>query len=59
MQLFDEDVMDAVWKEEQKHIKCIQDPDPSVVQLYTETGSVTKGRESEGAAEGIRPPMIY
>jgi len=41
--LFDTDVMNAVWTEEQKHIQCIQDPDLTVVQLYTETGYVTKG----------------
>jgi hypothetical protein len=43
MELFDADVMKQIWKEEQKHIPCIQDPDPNVVQLYTVTGSLVKG----------------
>ena len=43
VELFDTDVMTQVWKEEQRHIQCIQDPDPEVVQLYTETGSLVKG----------------
>jgi len=43
MELFDDDVMAGIWKVEKTHVKCIQDPDPSVVQLYTEIGSVVKG----------------
>jgi hypothetical protein len=42
MELFDQKVMNQMWKEEQ-HSQCIQDPDPEVVQLYTETGSLLKG----------------
>ncbi|XP_056120618.1 uncharacterized protein LOC130097702 [Rhinichthys klamathensis goyatoka] len=31
----------AIWQEQRRHLECIQDP-PSV-QLYTQTGTITKG----------------
>jgi len=43
VELFDTDVMTKIWATEQKHVQCLQDPDPDTVQLYTETGSLTKG----------------
>ena len=36
------DVITQIWAEEQKHVQCLQDPDPDIVKLYTETGSLTK-----------------
>jgi len=42
VELFDMDVITQIWAEEQKHVQCLQDPDPDIVKLYTETGSLTK-----------------
>lgn len=39
--LFDPGTMQQIWKEQQRHIACIQDP--KGVQLYTKTGSKKKG----------------
>lgn len=39
--LFNKEVMQQIWKEQQRHIACIQDP--VGVQLYTQTGSLEKG----------------
>ncbi len=33
--------MSTIWEEQQRHVKCIQDP--SNVQLYTITGHILKG----------------
>ncbi len=38
--LLEEDVSD-IWKEEKRHIACIQDPE--CYQLYTKTGGLSKG----------------
>jgi hypothetical protein len=40
--LLDHDRIQALWKQQRQHIKCIQDP-PGI-QLYTKTGSLMKGR---------------
>ena len=40
--LFNKEVMQQIWKEQQCHIACIQDP--VGVQLYSQTGSLEKGR---------------
>ena len=32
-----------IWKEQQRHIPCIQDPEDTGVQLYTKTGTLQKG----------------
>ncbi len=37
------DTMQQIWKEQQHHIACIQDPDGTGVQLYTKTGTLKKG----------------
>ncbi|XP_038842219.1 uncharacterized protein LOC120041349 [Salvelinus namaycush] len=39
--LLDSIRIQAIWKEQRRHLHCIQDP-PGV-QLYTETGKITKG----------------
>ncbi|XP_070298207.1 uncharacterized protein [Salvelinus sp. IW2-2015] len=39
--LLDSVRIQAIWKEQRRHLHCIQDP-PGV-QLYTETGKITKG----------------
>ncbi|XP_016104299.1 uncharacterized protein [Sinocyclocheilus grahami] len=39
--LMDQERMDVIWDTQRRHLPCIQDP-PGV-QLYTQTGSVTKG----------------
>nr|XP_046166284.1 uncharacterized protein LOC124002687 isoform X4 [Oncorhynchus gorbuscha] len=39
--LLDSSRIQAIWKEQRRHLHCIQDP-PGV-QLYTETGKITKG----------------
>ena len=38
--VFSEDMVN-IWKEEKKHVKCIQDPDE--ITLYTVTGHIIKG----------------
>lgn len=38
--LVDEEKMDVIWETQRRHLPCIQDP-PGV-QMYTQTGSVTK-----------------
>jgi len=43
LELFDTDVMNKIWADEKKHVRCLQDPDPATVSLYTETGSLVKG----------------
>lgn len=39
--LLDQDRIQKIWKEQRRHLQCIQDP-PGV-ELYTETGRMTKG----------------
>ncbi|XP_067280900.1 uncharacterized protein [Pseudorasbora parva] len=39
--LVDQERMDVIWATQRRHLPCIQDP-PGV-QLYTQTGSITKG----------------
>ncbi|KAL2080702.1 hypothetical protein ACEWY4_024495 [Coilia grayii] len=39
--LLDRDRIQAIWAEQKRHLRCIQDP-PGV-ELYTETGRLTKG----------------
>ncbi|KAL0966864.1 hypothetical protein UPYG_G00301130 [Umbra pygmaea] len=39
--LLDHGRIQAIWQEQRRHLKCIQDP-PGV-ELYTQTGSITKG----------------
>ena len=39
--LFNHELIQEIWKQQQKHIQCIQDP-PGI-QLYTKTGVLTKG----------------
>lgn len=39
--LFNKEVMQQIWKEQLRHIACIQDP--VGVQLYTQTDSLEKG----------------
>lgn len=39
--LVDQERMDVIWQTQRRHLPCVQDP-PGV-QLYTQTGSVTKG----------------
>ncbi|XP_051954038.1 uncharacterized protein LOC127623665 [Xyrauchen texanus] len=39
--LVDQERMDVIWGTQRRHLPCIQDP-PGV-QLYTQTGSITKG----------------
>ncbi|KAL1269403.1 hypothetical protein QQF64_031692 [Cirrhinus molitorella] len=41
IRLFDKERMQEIWRTQQRHISCIQDP-PGV-QLYRKTGQVTKG----------------
>ena len=40
VRLFADDMMD-IWKEQKKHVVCLQDP--SDVPLYTKASSITKG----------------
>ena len=40
VRLFADDMMD-IWKEQKKHVVCLQDPPD--VPLYTKTGNITKG----------------
>ena len=42
--LLDGSRIQAIWREQRRHLRCIQDP-PGV-QLYTETGRLTKGSVS-------------
>ncbi|KAL0186468.1 hypothetical protein M9458_018138, partial [Cirrhinus mrigala] len=39
--LIDQERMDVIWDTQRRHLPCIQDPPE--VQLYTQTGSITKG----------------
>jgi hypothetical protein len=39
--LLDSDKTWVVWESQERHLDCIQDPDG--FQLYTQTGSLTKG----------------
>ena len=39
--LLDTDRMKEIWESQQRHITCIQDPQG--IQLYTQTGTLTKG----------------
>lgn len=39
--LCNSETMQQIWREQQRHIACIQDP--MNVQLYTKTGSIKKG----------------
>lgn len=39
--LFRDEMLMVIWPEQQRHLTCIHDP--PTVQLYTKTGSVTKG----------------
>ena len=40
VRLFADDMMD-IWKEQKKHVVCLQDPPD--VPLYAKTGNITKG----------------
>ncbi|XP_046887325.1 uncharacterized protein LOC124474908 [Hypomesus transpacificus] len=42
--LLDGSRIQAIWREQRRHLHCIQDP--PAVQLYTETGRLTKGSVS-------------
>ncbi len=41
IKLLDQEMMQEIWRTQQLHIECIQDP--PCVQLYRKTGQVTKG----------------
>ena len=43
LKLFDTDVMNKIWAEEKKQVRCLQDPDLATVSLYTKTGSLKGG----------------
>jgi hypothetical protein len=51
------DILDSewiweIWKIQEKHVRCIQDPDG--VQLYTRTGTLTKG----GVEDTLGTPLL-
>lgn len=41
--LFNKDRMLEIWREQRRHLHCIEDPDPAKVSLYTKTRELTKG----------------
>ena len=41
--LLDHERMWEIWATQQQHVKCLQDPDATVAQLYMQTGTLRKG----------------